>query len=538
MARHMTIINANVLDVKNGTHELSTVKIEDGIISDIETQDGFTVEEGKDILDIQGKFLSPGFIDTHSHLVMYSNFRRQLNCSPDNVSSIEEMIEKFIDEKDEVLRDGWLRGYSYNEFELAERRHPNRFDLDKVSTEIPIYVQHSSAHMGAVNTKALEIMGVGLDDEDPQGGRFERDENGQVNGVLFEFPALDKAKAVLPEIKAEDLADDIEDGIKEYQSRGITSATEMCVGLLNGINDWHAVLEYLKRPQHFRTRFAIDYKLLLNDEAFLGENGESIKEKLENLSKGFATLGGAKFFNDGSIQIHTAALREDYHDGTKADDTQFTDEELMELYTHFQKLGYPLITHSNGDKAAEAVIDAYVKTKEYKRTDIQNRVEHLQTVNQEDIQKMVDNNIGGSFFMNHIYYFGDVHKAKFLGPERVKNLEPVRWAEDQGMTSTIHSDCPVTDISPLHSISIAVDRRTRNGDTLGDTQKLTRPEAYRKMTLDAAILNGTEDKEGSIEVGKYADFVVLSENPFKESKTLSDELVQMTIVDGKIVYEK
>src|SRR5699024_4520993 len=209
-----------------------------------------------------------------------------------------------------------------------ERRHPNRFDLDKVSTEIPIYVQHSSAHMGAVNTKALEIMGVGLDDEDPQGGRFERDEKGQVNGVLFEFPALDKAKAVLPEIKAEDLADDIEDGIKDYQSRGITSATEMCVGLLNGINDWHAVLEYLKRPQHIRTRFAIDYKLLLNDEAFLGENGESIKEKLESLSKGFATLGGAKFFNDGSIQIHTAALREDYHDGTKSDETQFTGEEL------------------------------------------------------------------------------------------------------------------------------------------------------------------------------------------------------------------
>lgn len=538
MARHMTIINAKVLDVKKGTHELSTVKIEDGIIVEIRPQDGFTVEEGKDILDIQGKFLSPGFIDTHSHLVMYSNFRRQLNCSPDNVSSIEEMIEKFIDEKDEILRDGWLRGYSYNEFELAEQRHPNRFDLDKVSTEIPIYVQHSSAHMGAVNTKALEIMGVGLDDEDPQGGRYERDEDGRVNGVLFEFPALDKAKAVLPQIKAEDLADDIEDGIKDYQSRGITSATEMCVGLLNGINDWHAVLEYLKRPQHFRTRFAIDYKLLLNDEAFVGETGDSIKEKLERLSKGFATLGGAKFFNDGSIQIHTAALREDYHDGTKSDDTQFTDEELIKLYTHFQKLGYPLITHANGDKAAEAVIDAYVKTKGYKKTDIQNRVEHLQTVNQEDIQKMVDNDIGGSFFMNHIYYFGDVHKAKFLGPERVKNLEPVRWAEEAGMTSTIHSDCPVTDISPLHSISIAVDRKTRNGDVLGEKQKLTRIEAYRKMTLDAAKLNGTEDVEGSVEVGKYADFAVLSHNPFKESNTLSDELVQMTIVDGRIVFKR
>src|SRR5699024_5557354 len=212
--------------------------------------------------------------------------------------------------------------------------------------------------------------------------------------------------------------------------------------------------------------------------------------------------------------------------------------EFIEVYTHGQNLGYPLITHATGDKAAEAVIDAYVKTKGYKKTDIQNRVEHLQTVNQEDIQKMVDNDIGGSFFMNHIYYFGDVHKEKFLGPERVKNLEPVRWAEDQGMTFTIHSDCPVTDISPLHSISIAVDRITRNGDTLGDEQKLTRPVAYRKMTIDAAKLNGTEDKEGSIEVGKYADFAVLSHNPLKESNTLSDELVQMTIVDGRIVYER
>src|SRR5699024_2974874 len=205
--------------------------------------------------------------------------------------------------------------------------------------------------------------------------------------------------------------------------------------------------------------------------------------------KGFATLGGAKFFNDGSIQLHTAALREDYHDGTKSDDTQFTDEELMELYTRFQKLGYPLITHANGDKAAESVIDAYVKTKEYKRTDIQNRVEHLQTINREDIQKMVDNNIGGSFVMNHIYYFGDVHKEKFLGPERVKNMEPVRWAEDQGMTFTIHSDCPVTGISTLHSISIAVDRKTRNGDTLGDEQKLTRLKAHSKVTLDASKHN-------------------------------------------------
>lgn len=530
------IINANVLDVHNGTSQLSTVLIEDGKIKDIITQSKTVADN--DALNLNNQYLSPGFIDTHSHLVMYSNFRRQLNCSPENVSSIEEVIVKFTEQKDELIRDGWLRGYGYNEFEFKEQRHPNRFDLDEVSTDIPIYVQHSSAHMGAVNTKALELMGINLNDPDPKGGRFERDEKGQINGVLFEFPALDKAKAVLPKIEADDLAEDIAGGVYDYQSRGITSATEMCIGLLNGMDDYYATLKYLERPQKFRTRYAIDYKLLLEDPVFEGETGYSLKEKFETLSNGFATLGGAKFFNDGSIQLHTASIRGDYYDGVVSDDTQFTDAELEELFIHFQKLGYPLITHANGDRAGEAVINAYINTAKYKQTAIQHRVEHLQVVKEKDIQMMVDNNIGGSFFMNHIYYFGDVHKSKFLGPERVQTMEPVKWADELGMVSTIHSDCPVTDISPLGSIRIACERRTRNGDILGEDMKLSRAAAYRKMTIDAAKLNGTDDAEGSVEVGKYADFAVLSENPYDEKTKLSDKLVQMTIVNGEIVFKK
>lgn len=530
------IINAHVLDVNEGTVALSTVFIKDGMIAKVVNQNETITD--RDSLDLSGQYLSPGFIDTHSHLVMYSNFRRQLNCSPENISSIDEMIEKFTDQKNELIRDGWLRGYGYNEFELKEQCHPNRFDLDKVSTEIPIYVQHSSAHMGAVNTKALEIMGVNLDDPDPKGGRFERDEEGRVNGVLFEFPALDKAKAVLPKIEADDLAEDIAGGVYDYQSRGITSATEMCIGLLNGMDDYHAVLKYLEQPQNFRTRYAIDYKLLLEESIFENETGETLKEKFETLSKGFATLGGAKFFNDGSIQLHTASLRDDYYDCTPSDDTQFTDQELEKLFTHFQKLKFPLITHANGDKAGEAVINAYINTSQHKKTGIQHRVEHLQVVNRNDIKLMADNDIGGSFFMNHIYYFGDVHKSKFLGPERVRRMEPVKWADELGMVSTIHSDCPVTDISPLGTIRIACERKTRNGDVLGGDMKLSRAAAYRKMTIDAAVLNGTSHIEGSVEIGKYADFAVLSENPFDEVTKLSDELVQMTVVNGEVVYKK
>ena len=526
------IINANVLDVNDGRAYLATVEVADGLIKNIERQTG-TIEDER-ALDLKGRFLSPGFIDTHSHLIMFSSFRRQLNCSADNAGSIEDIVAAFTERKEELLTDGWLQGYGYSEYDLAEQRHPDRFDLDRISTDVPIYIKHSSLHMGAVNTKALELMGVGLDDPDPEGGSYGRDEEGRANGVLYEFPALEKVKAVVPEIDPETLAGDMEAGADEYLSRGITSTTEMGVGILAGMDDYRAMLKFLERPQKMRTRWTILYQLLEQT----GMTAEELKKKLEAPGGGFSTLEGAKFFSDGSIQLHTASIRGDYHDGTPSDDLQLEQEELEELFAHFQKLGYPLITHANGDFAARTVIEAYKNTKASKTTEVMNRIEHLQTVNPEDIKEMVDNGIGGSFFINHIYHFGDIHKKYFLGPDRVQNLDPVKWAEEAGMTFTIHSDCPVTDISPLASIRFAVERRTRQGDVLGEHQRLTRLEACRKMTLDAARLNGTDDKEGSVDTGKYADFVVLNANPLEESVELTDDLVEMTIVDGKIVYRK
>ncbi|MEK4300403.1 amidohydrolase family protein [Oceanobacillus sp. FSL W8-0428] len=530
------IINANVLDLLKDRVYLATVELSEGRIKKI-TEQNKTIENNS-ALDLKGKWLSPGFIDTHSHLVMYSSFRKQLNCSPENVKSISDIIEKFKEQQEDITFDGWLRGYGYNEFELAEGRHPNRFDLDQISKEIPIYIQQSSAHMGAVNTKALEIMGVGLNDPDPKGGRYERDENGLVNGVLFEFPALDKVKAVLPKAEADVLAADIEAGVKAYQARGITNTTEMGVGIFSGMDDYEAVLKFLETPQSIRTRWAITYQLLLHEPKLQNLNADELKEKFESLSNGYSTLAGAKFFSDGSIQLHTAAIRGNYYDGGSSDDLQIEKEEMEELFNHFRRLGYPLITHANGDKAARTVIEAYKATAQTKTTDIMNRIEHLQTVNKEDIEEMTKHQIGGSFFTNHIYYFGDIHKKYFLGPERVQNLDPVRWAEDTEMTFTIHSDCPVTDISPLDSIRIAVERKTRQGEILGEHQKLTRIEAYRKMTVDAAKLNGTDENEGSINEGKFADFAVLNQNPLDSSVHLSDDLVEMTIVGGEVVYQR
>ncbi|WP_020006128.1 amidohydrolase [Salinicoccus albus] len=530
------IINANVIDVINGKPFLAALEIENGRVTSIAGQTEWTEDE--QALDLKGKYLSPGFIDTHSHLITYSSFRKQLDCSPENVGSISEIIEKFKADQNQLLVDGWLRGYGYNEYELDEGRHPDRFDLDRISTEIPIYIQHNSAHMGTVNTKALELIGVGLDEADPKGGRYGRDENGQVNGGLFEFPAMAKLMAILSDADSTMLAENIEAGAQDYLSKGITNTTEMFVGMLAGETDYKGLLKYLEKPQKIRTRWAIDYNMLQNMPELKDATAQELEKKFETLSNGYSTLEGAKFFSDGSIQLNTASIRGDYYNGAPSDELQLEQDALEALYHEFQARGFPLITHANGDYAARTVIEAYKNTRSTKTTEVMNRVEHIQTVTPQDIQEMVDNNIGGSFFSNHLYYFGDIHKNYSLGPERVQDMNPVRWAEDQGMTFTIHSDCPVTDVSPLGSMKIVTERKTRNGEILGQHQKLSRAEAYRKMTIDAAKLNGTEGDEGSIEEGKLADFVVLKQNPLDETVMLDDGLVEQTIVAGEVVFKK
>lgn len=174
----------------------------------------------------------------------------------------------------------------------------------------------------------------------------------------------------------------------------------------------------------------------------------------------------------------------------------------------------------------------------YKTNALRNRVEHLQTATRSDIQEMAEHHIGGSFFINHVYYFGDLHRDVFLGSDKANNLDPVKWAEDENMLFTLHTDAPVTPISPLESIQIAVDRKTKNGDILGAHQRLSRSSAYKKMTADAARLNHTEDYEGTIKVGHVADFVILNRNPLEEDVTLDNNLIEATICDGKLVYKK
>ena len=527
------IINANILDMIDNKPYLATLYLKDGYIDQIISQD--SIIKDNEALDLEEKWITPGFIDTHSHPTAYGTTKTMVDCSANKISNIDELIQQFKVQKENLYKKGWVMGFGYNEKSLEEQRHPNRFDLDKISEDIAICVMHYSGHMATVNTKALEYMGVSLDDPDPEGGYYERDQHGKVNGVLIEIPATAKLQRVLPEAKPEDTIYTMNLAVDDYVKSGITSTSDLLIGS-RGYIDYEGVLKFLESPQRIRTRWMLSHELLEQNHNLKNIHANEIEEKLNNISNGMGHLGGVKCFSDGSIQLQTASIRNKYLDGSEAPAPLMSNNKLIDIFKHFQKLGFNIVTHANGDFAAKSVINAYKATADYKKTPLLNRIEHLQTVTQDDIKEMAEHNIGGSFFINHVYYFGDLHRDVFLGEDKAQNLDPLRWAEDAHMTFTIHTDAPVTPISPLESIQIAVNRITKNGKVLGETQCLTRSEAYKKMTIDAAKLNNTDDYEGAIKKGNVADFVILNKNPLDTNVVLNDDLIEMTICNSEVVY--
>lgn len=529
------IVNAMILDMEDNEPFLGTLILNGGVISDIVPQED--IVEDDSALDLEQQWITPGFIDTHSHPTGYGSTKLMVNCAASDILNITDLINKFNDNKDSLTNNGWLIGYGYNEKALAEQRHPNRFDLDQISQDTAIAIMHYSGHMATVNTKALQIMGIELTDDNPEGGYYERDSEGYVNGVLIELPAIVKLRAALPKATADSFAYSMNLAIDDYVKNGITNTSDLLIGG-NGYTDYKGILTFLNAPQRIRTRWVITHELLEKHPEFKDVHAETLDRTFQQHSNRMSHLGGVKFFNDGSIQLQTASIRGTYLDGATPPAPLMSQSVMTEKFKHFQQLGFNIITHANGDYAAQSVIEAYKDTAMYKTNALRNRVEHLQTATRSDIQEMAEHHIGGSFFINHVYYFGDLHRDVFLGSDKANNLDPVKWAEDENMLFTLHTDAPVTPISPLESIQIAVDRKTKNGAILGAHQRLSRSSAYKKMTADAARLNHTEDYEGTIKVGHVADFVILNRNPLEEDVTLDNNLIEATICDGKLVYKK
>ncbi|MEG2140936.1 MAG: amidohydrolase family protein [Bilophila sp.] len=529
------------INAKNDIVEAVAVK--DGVILAVGGKKEVLAAAGKDanIVDLKGKALLPGFIDGHSHFPNGA-FRAlnwiNLNVPPlGSVTSIADLQECLRARIEKTKPGEWLIGYNYNDLAIKEQRHPTRADLDKVSTDRPIFVRHVSGHLGVANSLGLKLAGITESSTEPQGGKFRRGPDGKLDGVLEGPSAMLPVSNLFPPITDEQNMTAIAHDSMTYAMSGVTTAQN---GGSPTLDDF-----FLKASDDGTLKIRLVIWPAGRNEKLIKSYGNKRSGAVLD-KKGHVILGAAKLFADGSPQGYTAWLSKPYFKqlpGKPADFRGFpvfkNRDELFALVKKLHDDNWQIATHTNGDQAIQDVLDAYIAAvKANPRKDHRHVLNHCQFCRPDQVPLIAEYGIVPSYFVTHTWFWGDIHRTMVAGPERAAHISPLKAALDKGIPFALHNDTPVTPISPIMDVFSAVNRLTMSGYVLGPDQRISVMEALRGVTINGARMHFMEDKVGSLEPGKLADFVILDKDPTKiPAVKLKDLVVKETIVGGATVYK-
>ena len=535
---HRVFINAKVLTVNHSNDIVDAVSIRNGIIEAVGSNESIKALIDGDTLvsDLAGNTLVPGFIDAHSHFPSSGLSAVSVNLrSPPvgEIRSIEDIRQALLDKVKKGDTDSWIIGLGYDDSLLQEQRHPTRLELDQLSSDIPIYLWHSSGHMGVTNSAGLAKLGIDENTEASMGGVLGRDAlSGKLNGLLQEQAApklgqLTKNLSLLAYYRILKTATD------EYSQWGITTANSGAANttLLNALS-WAARLRLLPfrlvvSPQHE----AQGRQML---------NGQFVPDEINS---DWFHVGPVKLFADGSPQGYTAYLTEPYFKPPPGQPDYrgfpaIEQSDLIEAVAQYRAAGIQLAVHGNGDAAIDNIIEAIKLSGQLDADDDRTILVHAQMSRADQLLAMRELGITPSFFNSHTYYWGDVHSKNAMGPERAAGISPAGSAEKIGLRFSFHSDAPVTPINPLQLIWSGVNRETVGGNIIGEAERISTMKALRAVTIDAAWQVFQESNRGSIEVGKFADLVILEGDLLGSKQSIRQRRVLETIVAGKTVFSQ
>ena len=503
-------------------------------------------------VDLGGLCVLPGFIDAHSHLTGASQYFTSADLA--GASSFAELAIRLraFAEKRRMGADDIILGTNYDHNDLAEGRHPDRHLLDEVSRDIPVAIIHASSHQCVANTRMLELAGLSADTSDPAGGRYGREADGSLSGYCEEPAAMWPVLAVVQARQHTGMDELIGPMQNVYLEQGITTCqdgattADMADQLESIARAGKLVMDVVAYPMYgedvegiFARHAACDTAQLVPGRTGYGALGTPAPAYVNRLR-----LGGVKMFLDGSPQGRTAWLSRPYTPGPEGEGYRgyptMSDADALAFARTVVNEGRQLLAHVNGDAALERFLAVYARAladaTHPRKRELRPVSIHTQITRRDQIERMGMLNMVPSVFASHIWYWGDTHLHN-LGRARAMRISACADMLDCWLPFTLHCDTPVLRPNLLEGVWCAVERRTKAGVHLGPTQAIGVWDGLRAITANAAYQYGEESRKGTLEPGKLADLVVLSDNPLRvEPERLRDIRALTTYKEGRPIW--
>ena len=478
---------------------------------------------GTEIIDAEGMFIVPGFIDAHSHPSGAGvNELVQVNADRRSVVEIKEAI---AERARNTPRGQWVRAFKYDDTKLDEGRPINRFDLDEAAPENPVEVRHRGGHTGVYNSMALGLAGVNAETPDPPDGRFYRDENGVLTGLVAE-KARDVFRDLIPS-----------DSSRQERANGIKLISElMTASGLTSVHQTGGNRQDMIAYQDARAEGGLRFRM------YLFPRGQLFFDLVNSgVRTGFGDevfrIGAVKFGADGSASERTMAMSTPF-EGRPNDYGILTmdQQEIHEAVENAHRNDFQIGIHANGDVAIDMVLNAYERVQAlWPRPDPRHRLEHCSLVNPELLRRIKATGSIPTPFYTYVHYHGN--KWVYYGEEKMKWMFAHKSFLDYGIPVAPASDYTPGPYEPLMGIQSMVTRKDWMGRVWGANQRVTVDEALKICTINGAYASFEENIKGSITPGKLADFVILADAPHDvDPDQIKNIEIVRTVVGGQTMF--
>ena len=528
------LTNAKILTVDDQFSSAEAMAVRDGRIVAIGSKSDVMAQAGAEaqLLDGGGKTILPGFIEPHMHFFPIAILGRYPDVGANHCADADAVIAKLAELAAAVPPGGWLLARQFDPALQPGADRITRQALDQAASNIPVFLFNSSLHIAYCNSRALEIASITSQTPDPPGSAFGRDSDGLPNGVLMGQGAI---FAVLAHCLGAMALDDVPEACVRVSMKasqvGVTTICDQASGGFQGRREMDAFHAFAASG-HMTAR--LRYSLAQTGADNWDRHGLTPGE-----GDAMVRAIGWKIVSDGSNQGRTGLQRQPYLGGGSGI-AYVEPDALIEIVTKRAVQGWQVVVHANGDLAIDRALDAFEAAYAAGAPrDIRFRIEHCSVLHDEQIERIASLRVSPSFLIGHVHYWGKAFRDEIFGPEKADLLCRAASCGQAGIRWTMHSDDTVTEMGPLRLIDNAVNRIlwAEPGGVLNPAERVSVPQAIVALTRDAAWQCHSDHEIGTLEVGKFADFVVLDQDPTEVPTTeLGAIRVLETWVGGRRVW--